>query len=239
VGLEACGDEQAATVRDRLTVMFRRYGLPWGMLMDNGSPWGDAGDQPHTVLTAWLLRLGIAVIHGRPYHPQTQGKQERFNRTLKAEVLAPSSFRDLVACQGAFDAWRRVYNHERPHDALGLATPGERYRPSARPFPEHLPAIEYGPGDSVRKVSEIGFISFKSRRWRIGKAFRGHPVALRASEVDGVFSVHFCTHRIATIDLRAGADLACGFVDNADLSCGLADNMDALSTTPQAPHQQT
>lgn len=239
VGLEACGDEQAATVRGRLTAMFRRYGLPWAMLMDNGSPWGDAGDQPHTVLTAWLLRLGMAVIHGRPYHPQTQGKQERFNRTLKAEVLAPSSFRDLVACQGAFDAWRLVYNHERPHDALGLATPGERYRPSARPFPECLPAIEYGPGDSVRKVSEIGFISFNSRRWRIGKAFRGQPVALRATKIDGVFSVHFCTHRIATIDLRVGADPACGFVDNAGLSCGLADNGEALPTTPQAPHQQT
>jgi transposase InsO family protein len=230
VGLEACGDEQEATVRGRLTAMFRRYGLPWEMLMDNGSPWGDAGDQPHTVLTTWLLRLGIAVLHGRPYHPQTQGKEERFNRTLKAEVLAPRSLRDLVACQGAFDAWRVVYNHERPHDALGLATPGERYRPSARPFPECLPAIEYAPGDSVRKVSEIGFISFKSQRWRIGKAFRGQPVALRASAADGVFSVYFCTHRIATIDLRGGAGLACGFVDNA-----------ALPTTPQAqqPHPQT
>ena len=237
VGLEACDDEREATVRDRLTAIFRRYGMPWQMLMDNGSPWGDAGDQPHTVLTAWLLRLGIAVSHGRPYHPQTQGKEERFNRTLKAEVLAGRSFVDLTACQGAFDTWRLVYNHERPHDALGLATPGERYRPSAKPFPERLPVIEYGPGDSVRKVAETGFISFKGRCWRIGKAFRGQPVALRASAADGVFSVHFCAHHIATIDLR-GADPACGFVDNADRSCGLADHVDALPTTPQAPHQQ-
>ena len=230
LGLEACGDEQEATVRLRLTAIFRRYGLPWEMLMDNGSPWGDAGDQPRTEFTVWLLRLGVRVIHGRPYHPQTQGKEERFNRTVKAEVLAGRSLHDLVACQSAFDAWRPVYNHERPHDALGLATPGERYRPSARSFPERLPAIEYGPGERVRKVSANGFISFKGRPWRIGKAFRGQPVALRASAVDGVLSVHFCAHCIASIDLRDGAGAACGFVDNAD----------ALPTTPQAqqPQQQ-
>jgi len=230
VGLEACGDEQDATVRLRLTEIFRRYGLPWEMLMDNGSPWGDAGDQAHTVFTVWLLRLGIGVTHGRPYHPQTQGKEERFNRTLKAEVLAARSLPDLVACQGAFDDWRPIYNHVRPHEALGLTTPGERYLPSVRSFPERLPAIEYGSGDSVRQVSTNGFISFKGRVWRIGKAFRGQPVALRASAVDGVLGVHFCAHHIATIDLRADPAAACGLVDNAD----------ALPTTPQAqqPHPQ-
>jgi transposase InsO family protein len=228
VGLAACGDEQEATVRVRLATVFRRYGLPLAMLMDNGSPWGDAGDQPYTIFTTWLLRLGVRVIHGRPRHPQTQGKDERFHRTLKAELLQARSFRDLTHCQSAFDSWRHFYNHNRPHDALGLAVPADRYCSSPRPFPETLPPIEYGPGDSVRKVDQNGFISFKNRPWRIGKAFRGQPIALRATIEDGVFSAHYCAHRIAAIDLRDARPSACGVVDNAS----------ALPTTPQAPPQQ-
>jgi transposase InsO family protein len=228
LGLEACGDEQDATVRVRLVRLFRRYGLPFAMLMDNGSPWGDAGDQPFTVFTAWLMRLGIRVTHGRPYHPQTQGKDERFHRTLKAEVLDGNSFCDLTACQRAFDVWRQVYNHERPHQALGLEPPGTRYRLSPRPFPEQPPAVEYGPGDVVRKVDCDGFISFKNRPWRIGKAFRGQPVALRATNADAVVSVHYCAHLIGKLNLRTETP-AGGFMDIAS----------AMPTTPSAqpPHQ--
>ena len=227
VGLEACGDEQDATVRGRLVSLFRRYGLPFEMLMDNGSPWGDAGDQPFTVFTTWLMRLGIRVIHGRPYHPQTQGKDERFHRTLKTEVLDGKSFCDLTACQRAFDTWRQIYNHERPHDALGLEPPGTRYRVSPRVFPDKLPAIEYGPGDAVRKVDSDGFISLKNRRWRIGKAFRGQPVAVRPTSEDGVFSVHYCAQPIGRLDLRTAIP-AGGFVDIAS----------AMPTTPPAQPQQ-
>ena len=226
LGVEACDNERDATVRARLVTLFRRYGLPFAMLMDNGAPWGDAGGQPFTLFTAWLIRLGIRVSHGRPYHPQTQGKDERFHRTLKAEVLARTSFRDLAECQRAFDVWRRLYNHYRPHEALGLEPPDTRYRPSPRAFPEVLPAIEYAPGDVVRKVDCAGLISFKNRPWRIGKAFRGEPVALRQTSDDGVSSVHYCTQKIGQIDLRA-EPVACGFVDIAS----------AIPTTPQAQQQ--
>lgn len=228
LGLEACDNEQAGTVRSSLSAVFRRYGLPFEMLMDNGSPWGDDGDQPYTLFTVWLMRLGIRVTHGRPRHPQTQGKDERFHRTLVAEVLNGWSFRDLDDCQRAFDRWRQVYNHHRPHEALGLETPASRYRVSPRAFPETLPAIEYGPGDVVRKVDQKGCISFRNRTYRIGKAFRGQPVALRESHEDGRLEVYFCTQRVAEIDLRAH-HAACGFVDIAR----------AMPTTPQAqPPQQ-
>lgn len=226
LGVEACDNEQDATVRACLVTLFRRYGLPFVMLMDNGAPWGDAGGQPFTVFTAWLIRLGIRVTHGRPYHPQTQGKDERFHRTLKAEVLDGKSFCDLGECQRAFDSWRQVYNHERPHEALELAVPGTRYRVSPRCFPETLSAIEYGPGDIVRKVDCHGFISFKNRRWQLGKAFRGQPVALRPTVEDGVLSAHYCTQRIGKLDLRQQT-VACGFVDIAS----------AMPTTPQAQQQ--
>jgi len=155
------------------------------------------------------------VLHGRPHHPQTQGKEERFHRTLNAEVVNGNSFRDNPDCQRAFDEWRPRYNHERPHEALGMATPEDRYRSSPRTFPNELPLIEYAPGDQVRKVDVQGFISFKNRSWRISKALRGERVALRPTGADGVFDVHYCAHRIAFIDLREGETEACGLVDNA------------------------
>src|SRR5579884_4079430 len=97
VGLTACANERTATVQAALITSFRQYGLPDRLLMDNGAPWGTAG-APHawTRLTVWLLRLGIAVSHGRAYHPQTQGKDERFHRTLQAEVLQGPPYPSLA-----------------------------------------------------------------------------------------------------------------------------------------------
>jgi transposase InsO family protein len=215
LGVEACGTQQDRPTRERLVTVFRRYGLPDAMLMDNGSPWGDSGGGWFTAFSLWLMRLGVRVIHGRPYHPQTQGKDERFHRTPKAEVLLGRQFMDLGDCQRAFDRWRHIYNYRRPHQALHLATPSQRYRPSARSFPENLPPIEYGDGDIVRKADKEGDISFKSRRIRLGKPFRGEPIALRPSFEDGVFTVHFCRHQIGTVDLRVVGRSTYGFVDIA------------------------
>jgi transposase InsO family protein len=227
LGIEACHTQQDRSTRERLVMVFRRYGLPDTMLMDNGSPWGDSGGGRFTAFTVWLLRLRVRVTHGRPYHPQTQGKDERFHRTLAAEVLSDRRFADVAECQRAFDTWRHRYNHVRPHQALDLATPSERYRPSRRSFPETLPPIEYGPDDCVRKADQDGDISFKGHCIRLGKPFRGMPIALRPASEEGAFSVHFCTHQIGVVDLR-GLPSACGHVDIAS----------AMPTSPQAQHQQ-
>jgi transposase InsO family protein len=200
--LAACPNQTGATVTDRLTATFRRYGLPEAMVMDNGSPWGDGPGSPWTPLTVWLLQLGIRVAHGRPYHPQTQGKDERFHRTLKAELISTRRFRDLAECQQSFDAWRHVYNAKRPHQALAMAVPADRYRPSTRSFPERLGPPEYAPGDIVRKVQHGGFISFKGRAIRLCKAFHGHALALRPTNTDGVWDACFGAHRVAQVDLR-------------------------------------
>jgi transposase InsO family protein len=234
---QACGNEQDRPTRESLVMVFRRYGLPDAMLTDNGGPWGDSGGGRFTAFSVWLMRLGIRVAHGRPYHPQTQGKDERLHRTMKAEI-ALERLADLEACQRAFDKWRHVYNHRRPHQAIGMVTPSERYRPSDRPFPESLPPIEYGSGDIVRKADREGDIRFKGRRLRLGKPFRGEPIALRPTSEDGVFSVHFCTHQIGTIDLRAVAASACGLVDIASSTGCRGEAADAMPTTPQAQQQQ-
>jgi transposase InsO family protein len=204
--LAACANQRRGTVQEHLIETFRRYGLPLRMLMDNGPPWGTLSGAPlfrrHTLLTVWLMLLGIKVSHGRPYHPQTQGKDERFHRTLKAEVLQQQQFRDLPACQKAFDAWRRVYNLKRPHEALRLEVPASRYQPSKRSFPDRMPAVEYGPGDQVRRVQHGGKISFAGREFRLPKAFRGQPVAFRPTTTDGIWLVFFTVNPIAQVDLR-------------------------------------
>lgn len=123
--LAACANEQSDTVQGRLERTFRRYGLPEAMFVDNGSPWSDASGERWTRLGVWLLKLGIAVIHSRPYHPQSRGKNERFHRTLKAEVFALRRFHDLAEVQRAFEQWRTVYNLERPHEALGQPLPAQ------------------------------------------------------------------------------------------------------------------
>lgn len=204
--LEACANEQDRTVRERLTLAFRRYGMPLRMLMDNGAPWGDDRDNGFTIFTVWLLQLGVAFSHGRPFHPQTQGKDERFHRTLKAEVLTNRNFADLAQMQSVFDTWRHKYNHHRPHQALAMNVPVSRYRVSPRSFPERLPQIAYNECDLVRKVDSTGRISFKNRTFRISKAFRGKPIAIRPTQEDGILAIHFCTHRIGHIDLRKPGD---------------------------------
>ena len=205
VCLTACPDELGVSVKRALVATFRSYGIPHRMLMDNGSCWGSHNDAGYyTAFTAWLIRLGISISHGRIYHPQTQGKNERFNRTLQAEVLTGRAFRDIAHCQAHFDRWRPLYNLERPHEALGMLPPVSRYRPSPVQYPETLPPVEYAPGDIVRKVYTNSTIAFKGKIFRIGNAFRGQPVALRQSGEDGLLDVFFCHQRIAQIDLRTG-----------------------------------
>lgn len=198
--LAALPDERADGVMRELEKAFRRYGLPDAMLMDNGAPWGSDRDHQHTVLTTWLMRLGIRVIHSRPYHPQTAGKDERFHRTLGEELLDTVQWRDCGHCQQEFDRWRTVYNTVRPHEALGMDTPASRYRPSLRAWPGELPPVTYPEGAAVRRVDQNGRVSFRNRSYRVGKAFRGEPVRLIEGARPGAFDVYFLRTKVAHLD---------------------------------------
>ena len=200
VCLGALGDESFDATQMRLIGTFRRYGLPWRMTMDNGSPWGQPGR--YTRFELWLMCLGISVSHSRPYHPQTQGKDERFHRTLKAEVLQGQSFRDLTHTQKIFDRWLPVYNQERPHNALDLNTPASRYAASPRAYPEKLPALEYNTGDEVRKVQSAGELHYRGNTYVLGQAFRGEKVGLRRTLCDHSLQVYFGIHHVANIALN-------------------------------------
>jgi hypothetical protein len=203
--LAACGNEQALTVQEKLTVGFEVYGLPDALLCDNGPPWGSADAScAHTALTVWLLRLGVRVLHGRPYHPQTQGKEERFHRTLHQDLLSRRTWRDLAHCAEEFPRFRECYNCERPHDSLDGATPVSRYRPSPRSLPAALPAITYPAQDKVQRVRSSGIVTFGGQTWQVGRAFAGLPVGLRPKpQADGHWEVFFCHHRLGHLDLTA------------------------------------
>lgn len=201
--LAACDNEQGSTVRGHLDETFRRYGLPDAMFVDNGGPWGFTLEDPWTRLTVWLLKLGVRVIHSRPYHPQSRGKNERFHRTLKAEVFAFKRYRDLADVQRAFDQWRTVYNLDRPHEALDYNVPASRYRPSSRPMPDSLPVVDYDQHEIVRSVSTTkAYVSFKGRLWKVPQAFRGERLAIRPLDTDGRFGIFFAAHQVAAINLR-------------------------------------
>lgn len=198
----ACAGETYGLVRARLEQVFTRYGLPEALFVDNGSPWGDPGGGAWTRLQVWLLQLGVRLLHSRPYHPQSRGKIERFHRTLNAEVFALRPLRSLKTAQRAFDAWRDVYNHQRPHEALDLKTPAERYRPSPRSLPRPLPQPHYGPTEIVRRVSATkAYIAFRGRLWKVPKAFLGQRLAIRPLSDNGHYGVFFAAHRVASIHL--------------------------------------
>ena len=197
--IAACRDHQKETVKEKLEEVFSLYGMPLTMLVDNGSPWGDHADSVHTKLTVWLMRLEIRVIHSRPYHPQTLGKEERFHRTLKQDVIKDCHDRPVIECQGLFDQWRRIYNLERPHQALDMQVPSKHYRMSHRPFPKSLPEIEYHDMDAVRKVQSLGKISFKNKKYKVGRAFIGQRIAVRPTNKNNVFDVFFMKHKIKQI----------------------------------------
>lgn len=207
LAVTGCSNQRHRTVKEHLQGMFTRYGLPKAILCDNGPPWGSPqrfpdGAPHYTKLAAWLMRLGTNVHYSGPGHPQTHGKNERFNGTLKAELLRFERFEDQAQAQARMNVWRSRYNSIRPHQALDMATPASRYRPSPVAFPNALPAIQYGPDDEVRKVSRKGMISYRGESFRVGKAFRGNPVALRAGPQPDKYKVYFCHQHIRTVTLN-------------------------------------
>lgn len=202
LALAACSNQQTATVQQLLGGAFCTYGLPQAILCDNGSPWGHDREHPWTPLGVWLLDLGVKVTHSRPLHPQTAGKEERFHLTLDWEVISTRSvWDDLATVQHAFDRWRVVYNHERPHDSLGLQVPADRYQPSPRPMPTVIVPVDYPDDYQVRKASTNAQISFNGRRIRVGKAFRGRYIGIRPDTTDGTYHLYYRNQRIRTIDL--------------------------------------
>ena len=189
-------------VRQQMEHIFLKYGMPFSFLCDNGTPWGTSQSTGFSRFEVWFMELGILTLHGRIFHPQTQGKLERFHRSLKAEVLQGKWFADSGELQRAFEHWRTVYNLERPHEALGMNVPASRYQPSARQYNGNTIPPEYDEGVMVRKVDISGKLSVKGVSLSAGKAFRGERVGLRETQEDGCYDVWWYSTKVGVIDLK-------------------------------------
>ena len=191
-----CGtDVTMARAGNVLGNVFGEYGLPDAILCDNAfGSWGPGVSW----FEARLMRLDVRVVHGRPYHPQTQGKVERFHGTLEAEIFPRLPRDNLEHFQAGLEQWRRdVYNAIRPHEALGDVAPVTRWRPCERRRPAKLPTVEYPDGTVIRKVSTVGDV-----RWRCAKILAGHGLIgefVRIEEIDNLVNLWYGTHRIRQI----------------------------------------
>ena len=197
---EALKNETFLSVKPVFERVFSEFGLPHSLLCDNGNPWGTSQSTGYTAFEVWLMELGVLTLHGRPLHPQTQGKQERFNRSFTRECLAGKTFRDLADAQKAFDDYRAFYNTVRPHSALDLAVPASVYSTSPRPFPSHIEDWEYGNDCQLCKVRQNGYFSFEGQGYFLSEAFRGKYIAVRESHLPGQITLLFRQFRIGRID---------------------------------------
>ena len=193
-----CGtDVTMARAWDVLWGVFGEYGLPQSVLCDNA--FGSSGPGV-SWFEARLMRLGIRAIHGRAYHPQTQGKVERLHGTLEAEILPRLPRDDIARFEAGLDRWRReVYNLVRPHEALGDVAPVSRWRPSGRRRPAQLPPVEYPAGCILRKVSTVGDVRWRGAKILAGGGLIGEHV--RVEEVGGAVVLWYGPHQIRQIPL--------------------------------------
>ena len=198
-GLRSTRTMGAQAVFERV---FREYGLPRGLRTDNGVPFATNGLHGLSTLSVWWIHLGIQPQRILPAHPQQNGAHERMHKTLKREAIRPPR-PTLAAQQRAFDRFRGMYNTERPHQALGGATPASRYRPSPRPNPDPLPPIESPGHFAVREITAAGTFRFKDKLLFLSNALRHYPVGLE-EVADGIWSVYFCHVLLARIDERTG-----------------------------------
>jgi transposase InsO family protein len=177
---------------------FRRYGLPQAIRTDNGTPFGSNGAGGLTRLSAWWLKLGIEPHFIRPASPQENGRHERMHRTLKAQTSRPPAA-DARAQQIRFDAFRRHYNEQRPHEALGQRPPHELYTPSRREMPDRVAEPWYDADHEVRRVRPPGTIKWKGDQVFISEALVGEFVGI--AELDtGDHVVRFCNRDIGLLD---------------------------------------
>ena len=187
-------------VRPVFDRLFREYGLPQAIRTDNGVPFATTGIHGLSQLNVWWLRLGIQHQRIMPAQPQQNGAHERMHKTLKGEAIRPPRS-TLATQQRAFNAFRHLYNDERPHEALHDQTPSSRYCPSPRAYTGTLPPVEYPGHFIVKRVTNAGTIRLKKRLLFIANALKQHPVGLE-EVADGIWSIHFCHVLLGRVDER-------------------------------------
>lgn len=202
LGCEALESTQGKPAKDALKQVFREYGMPNAMRSDNGPPFASQSIAGLSALSVWWLKLGIAPERIEPGHPEQNGRHERMHLTLKQETTRPPG-KNMLQQQERFDVFARIYNQERPHEALRDKTPAAAYAPSVRQLPKDEPEPTYPLHDVTRRINSSGCICFGSpvHVYSIGRALVHEPVGLREIE-DGIWLVTFAALDLGYLDTR-------------------------------------
>lgn len=203
--LLAC--EALATTKERyaFTVFeraFQEFGLPEAIRTDNGVPFASA----HALyglskLAVWWLRLGIGLERIAPGHPEQNGRHERLHLTLKNEATRPA-VANLLQQQARFDTFVHQFNHDRPHQALDMATPASRYQASARPY-EGLEELEYPGHDWTALITTCGRLCYATRKINVSQVFAGQKVGVKQVD-ERIWLVTFMHYDLGYFDDETG-----------------------------------
>jgi len=199
--------EALASVKDRgvfpvFERVFTEYGLPRAIRSDNGVPFASPnGLFQLSRLSVWWLRLGIQIERIQPGHPEQNGQHERMHLELKKATAAPAG-RNFLEQQERFETFNLEYNHERPHQALGMKFPAERYRPSARPY-QGIGRLDYPLHEQVITVTACGRICYKGLKVSLSNVLAGQDVGIRQVE-DRIWLVSFMDYDLGYFDEASG-----------------------------------
>lgn len=195
--------ETAEETKPNIIEAFENHGLPYSFLCDNGNPWGAVQKGGFSALEVWMLELGILVLHGSPKHPQTQGKMERFNQSLKNEWLKYRSIANWEMAQQELSAYRDFYNNIRPHHAIALDTPAVHYGRSQQEYTDQISTWEYPENHTLCKVKSNGCFVYQGHSYFLSEGFRNKEIAIRPSKIEGKITLCFRQFRIARIVLES------------------------------------
>jgi transposase InsO family protein len=206
-GLWPLSSTGGAGVQQTLAGHFRAQGVPQSILMDHGPPWfSTMNQQGLTWVAVWLIKQGVVLRYSGIGHPQTQGKVERFHRTLKARTKHRGAPLTMPEWQAWAVEFRREYNHERPHEALGMKTPAEVYQAvNLRPYQEQPREWEYS-GGLVKRLNPQGMLYYQGGTYFVSEALARERV--RLDELEGKLLVTFRHLTVREINLRTGSSTA-------------------------------
>jgi putative transposase len=177
---------------------FGAYGLPGAIRSDNGIPFASGNSLwGLTKLSVWWIRLGIKLERIRPGNPQQNGRHERMHRTLKLEATRPPGA-TLLQQQDRFYRFMEEYNHERPHQALGMKSPADLYEPSPRKY-RGVPPLTYPGHDKTLIISNCGRVCLQKAKIHMSRAFANQPVGVTEVE-DQIWSVTFMDYELGFFD---------------------------------------
>ena len=193
---------KTADARPAFEALFRELGVPDAIRTDNGAPFASIALHGLAPLNIWWMQLGITHQRIRPGRPQTNGTHERMHRELKRETAMPAAA-NARAQQRRFDRFRRRYNEERPHEALGLETPASRWHPASRVYPARLAPPAYPGHFEVRRITPNGTFKFRGQAPFLSHALEGADLGLE-EVMDGVWNLVYYRTVLGRLDQRTG-----------------------------------